>query len=140
MKSFTRITHLNLLAYILLFYTCYWLIDWLIIPESNILAIFRTRTSSLIYKKYNFWSPWSMECCVGMKNLIFCCDYNVPTLFQNLQKRSLCEGSMAFSKHVTHYGSWSGFPVPIRDRIWKRPCDNLYMVIKRLIVCCGSTH
>jgi hypothetical protein len=40
--------------------------------------------ATLIYQK-------SIESCVGTKNLVFCSGYNVnaPTLFLNLQKRSL---------------------------------------------------
>ena len=42
---------------------------------------------------------------VGTKKFVFCCDYGTPTLFRNLLKPVW---SMALSKHITHYGPWSG--------------------------------
>lgn len=96
------------------------MIDWLIISESSILAIIRK--SSLIYIKIlTSDRHWVWKVVKGW----------------TIYKRGLhvCEGSM-----VSCYPLWFmiRFSVLIRDRIWIRPCDNLYMVIKRLILCCGS--
>jgi hypothetical protein len=77
---------------------------------------FRTRTSSIINKNYTemskghvnrsivFWLPLKYGELVRDQTLSS--GYNMLTLFQNRQKKF----SVALSKHVTHYGSWSGFP------------------------------
>ena len=40
-------------------------------------------------KSVESWGGTSVESWVGKNNLIFCSGYNTPTLFWNLQKRSL---------------------------------------------------
>jgi hypothetical protein len=104
---------------------------------SRISAIFRTRTNSIIYKIYTemgegmgqpgqwllrdgstrsmtFDYHWkSMESWVGTNQIVFCSSHNAVTYsFSkcNVNKRGLqYTGSVAFSKHVTHYGPRSGF-------------------------------
>ena len=81
--------------------------DYYLTSMSNISAIFRT-TSSIIYINHNemwgyvnpvndFWLSLKFSLCIG---------YNVPTIFRNLQKRSLAcmdRGTL----HVTHNGPQS---------------------------------
>ena len=42
--------------------------------------------------------------------LVFCSGCKLPTLFRNLQKRSLTCRKRGLSKHATHYGPSSDFP------------------------------
>ena len=52
-----------------------------------------------------------MESCEGRTHLVFCSGCNAPILFFEIYKRGLKRiGSVAFSKHVTHYGPRSDFP------------------------------
>lgn len=52
-----------------------------------------------------------MESLVGMKNLVFCSDYNALTLFRILQKEVFrMQGAWQSVKQVILYGSWSNFP------------------------------
>jgi hypothetical protein len=52
-----------------------------------------------------------MESLVGMKNLVFCSDYNALTLFRILQKKVFrMKGAWQSVKQVILYGSWSNFP------------------------------
>ena len=51
----------------------------------------------------------SMESLVGTTNLVFCSDYNVPTLFPKSTKISYNVQGMWPSKHVTHCGPRLGF-------------------------------
>jgi hypothetical protein len=50
-----------------------------------------------------------MSSLVGTTTLVFYSGYNAPTLFRNLQERSLACRNVALSKHVTHYGPQSDF-------------------------------
>ena len=64
------------------------IIDWLMIasgPTSSISA----NGSQSIYIWECHCHRKGMNIWVGTTNLIFCSDYNAPTLFQNLQKMSL---------------------------------------------------
>ena len=67
----------------------------------SISTIFRTRTSSIIYRTYIEMSKMdesttfnchrkSKECWAGKTNWIWCRSYNAPSLFRNLQKRYFC--------------------------------------------------
>ena len=95
-----------------------WLIHWR--PASSISAIFRVRTSSIIYKNYieiwrdgstgstNLDGHWkSMESCVGTKKLVFCNAYNALTLFQNRSLACRERGTLQ-----TCYPVWSNMTTP----------------------------
>ena len=58
----------------------------------------------------NLWLPLEMHGeLVGTKHLVFRNDYNVTTIFRNLQRRYLACMYVALFKHIVHYGPRSGF-------------------------------
>ena len=77
---------------------------------SNISAIFRTETKSIIYKHYIYMrermgqgrltatEEKSIESRIGTNKIILCSDYSAPPLFRNLQKRSLACRERGLSK------------------------------------------
>jgi hypothetical protein len=76
-----------------------WWVRW----AKNYIEMMESTGSMTVYCHWKSMESWE-----GTKNLGLCSGDNELTLLWNLQMRSLvCK---ELSKHVTHYGQWSGFP------------------------------
>jgi hypothetical protein len=120
----------------------FWLIDCLLTDVrwaifqldenmfNNVKKLYRNEGSDGSTRSTTFDCHWkSMESWVGTNNLVLCSDYNMPTLFRNLQKRFLACHSPNMSSTMVHS---QAFRIISSTTLIKRPLPicNLFCQIK----------